>query len=73
MTNDLQQRAKTWHFEHLPLERDDWTPSERLAHFAAAEIARERAEIVDELNELATEPLLRAKLWAYANKLRAKL
>lgn len=80
MTNDLLQRAKTWHFEHLPLERDDWTPSERLAHFAAAEIARREAEIADELaltlkqtTGLNRVSNLGRLIYEYIETLRAKL
>ena len=45
MKNTLIEKAKKWHFEHLPLEKDDWTPSERLAEFAAEVLAERDAEI----------------------------
>lgn len=51
----LIEKAKKWHFEHLPLEKDDWTPSERLAEFAAEVLAERDAEIADKLDAMAMQ------------------
>lgn len=73
MTNDLQQRAETF-AEDCDLYND---PVEAMADFAAAEIARERAEIVAELDAIGKSETCYADysdaIGDYIETLRAKL